>query len=162
MGSGVNNQASRDRVDSASRVILAAPRVLFRAFVDPEMLASWRAPEGMTARIERFDPRIGGGYRIILHYPPDQAGDHGKTAPGEDVADVRFLELGDEQIIEEVRFVSSNPALADPMTLTTSFEAVIDGTKVTTAARGVPDAIRPEDHQAGIASSLRKLAQLTE
>jgi conjugative transfer pilus assembly protein TraH len=60
-------------------VILASPRSLFRAFRDPEMLASWRAPEGMTARIERFDPRIGGGYRVVLTYAED-TGQHGKSA----------------------------------------------------------------------------------
>jgi uncharacterized protein YndB with AHSA1/START domain len=159
---GVEHQAGQERIYSASRVILASPRTLFRAFVDPEMLASWRAPEGMTARIEGFDPRIGGGYRIILTYVTSDAESHGKTSPGQDVAEVRFLELGDDQIIEEVRFVSDNADYAEPMTITTGFEPVVDGTKVTVAARNVPPGISPEDHKAGIASSLRNLARLTE
>jgi uncharacterized protein YndB with AHSA1/START domain len=160
---GVGGKAGNERLDSASRVILAPPRTLFRAFVDREMLASWRAPDGMSARIERFDPRIGGGYRIVLSYLGGNGEVHGKTSPGKDVCDVRFLELApDHQIIEEVRFVSDDPAFAEPMTLTTRFEPVIDGTKVTVTARDVPAAISPEDHQAGIASSLRNLARLTE
>lgn len=82
---------------------------------------------------------------------------------GKDVCDVRFVDLApDEQIIEEVRFVSDDPDFAVPMTLTTRFEPVVDGTKVTVAARSVPAAISPEDHQVGIASSLRNLARLTE
>jgi uncharacterized protein YndB with AHSA1/START domain len=160
---GVEDQAAPGRIDSASRVILATPRTLFRAFLDPEILASWRAPEGMTARIERFDPRSGGGYRIILSYPAGDTEAHGKTSPGEDVADVRFIELApDDRIIEEVRFVSVDPGYATPMTITTSFEPVVDGTKVTVVARDVPPGISPEDHKAGIASSLRNLARLTE
>lgn len=159
----VEDQADSRRADSASRVILASPRILFRAFLDREMLASWRAPDGMTARIERFDPRIGGGYRIILSHGSANGEAHGKTAPGKDVCDVRFLELApDDQIIEEVRFVSDDPGFAAPMTLTTRFEPVRDGTKVTITARGVPDAISPDDHQTGMASSLRNLARLTE
>jgi uncharacterized protein YndB with AHSA1/START domain len=157
----VENQAAQGRVDSASRVILATPRTLFRAFIDPEMLASWRASEGMTARIERFDPRIGGGYRIVLTYAQDSDA-RGKTSPREDVADVRFVELSIDGIVEQVRFVSDDPAFAEPMTIATSFEPVVDGTKVTFAARAVPSAIDPDDHKTGMATALRNLARLAE
>lgn len=149
---GTDKKAAQERIDSASRVILASPRTLFRAFVDPEMLASWRASDGMAARIERFDPRIGGGYRITLS----------DAAEAEDVADVRFLDLGEDRIVEQIKFASSAPEFAGPMTMSTSFEPVVDGTKVTIAARGVPARVSPDDHQAILASSLRNLARLTE
>ncbi|WP_447725506.1 SRPBCC domain-containing protein [Sphingomonas koreensis] len=158
----MTNGTGAGRTDSASRVILATPKTLFWAFVDPEMLASWRAPEGMTARIERFNPAIGGGYRIVLTYDGNGSA-LGKTSPGEDIADVRFLELDPERrIVEEVQFRSSDPGFAAPMTITTAFEPVRDGTKVTYTASDVPAAIRAEDHEAGMASSLRNLALLTE
>lgn len=156
------DKALSDRVDTASRMILATPRTLFRAFLDAEMLASWRAPEGMTARIVGFKPGIGGGYRIVLTYD-DADASQGKSSAREDVADVRFRELvPDERIIEEVRFVSEDPRLAAPMTITTSIEPVTGGTKVTFSARSVPDVIDPEDHKTGMASALRNLARLTE
>jgi uncharacterized protein YndB with AHSA1/START domain len=150
------------RTDSATRVILASGRSLFRAFVDREMLASWRAPDGMHARIERFDPRIGGGYRIVLTYADGGAAQSGKASASEDIAEVRFLELDETRIVEEIRFASEDPRLSLPMTLTTSFEPLADGTKVTMAATGVPDAIDAEAHRTGIAQALRNLARLTE
>ena len=160
MGDG--KTAATERIDSASRVILATPRTLFRAFVDPETLIAWRTPDGMSARIERFDPRIGGGYRIILRYDASEVPDRGKSGRAGDIADVRFLELGEDRIVEQVQFVSADLAFADPMMLVTTFEPVADGVKVTITARDVPAVISPEDHKAGIAGSLRNLALLTE
>jgi uncharacterized protein YndB with AHSA1/START domain len=160
---GVGDKETGERTDRATRVILASPRTLFRAFLDAEMLASWRVPEGMTARIERFDARIGGGYRIILSYLPANGKVYGKTVPGTDVCDVRFVEIApDDSIVEEIRFISDDPERARPMTMTTRFEPVIDGTKVTITALGVPVGIAPDDHELGLASSLSNLARLTE
>ncbi|MCP3731288.1 SRPBCC domain-containing protein [Sphingomonas sp. MG17] len=145
---------------SASRVILASPRNLFRAFVDPEMLASWRAPEGMTATLAAFDPRPGGGYRMVLRYPEPGLG---KTSSDSDVVEVRFAELAaEERIVELVTFTSDDPAFDGEMRLTTSFAPVADGTKVIMVADHVPPGIEQADHEAGMASSLRKLALLTE
>jgi uncharacterized protein YndB with AHSA1/START domain len=159
----LENQAAGDRIDRASRVILATPRTLLRAFLDLEQLVAWRAPEGMTARIERFDPRIGGGYRMVLTYGQATAGVSGKTSATEDVVEVRFVEIApDDRVVEEVRFVTDDPAFAGLMTITTTFEPVRDGTKVSVAAADVPPGISAADHKTGMDSSLRKLARLTE
>lgn len=158
----MGKHAEEERIDRASRVILASPRSLFRAFLDPEMLASWRTPEGMGAQIERFVPGIGGGYRIVLTYAEGSEA-VGKTGVGTDVAEVRFVELlAEERIVEEIRFLSDDPAYSASMRLVTTFEPVADGTKVSFAASGVPAAIDPDDHKTGMASALRSLALLTE
>lgn len=150
------------RVHSASRVILASPRTLFRAFVDPEMMGSWRAPDGMSARIHAFDPRVGGGYRMTLTYA-DATDQPGKTTANSDTVEVSFAELAaEERVVEVVRFESDDPAFAGEMRLTTSFAPVADGTRVTVTAEQVPSGIGKEEHEAGIAASLRKLALLTE
>lgn len=159
----LNKQDTEDRVDRASRVILASPRTLFRAFLDAEMLASWRAPEDMAAWIERFDPRIGGGYRMALTYPAGTAGAPGKTSALEDAVEIRFVEIvPDNCIVEEVRFESHDPAFAGLMSITILFEKVREGTKVSLAATDVPPGISAADHKAGMDSSLAKLARLTE
>jgi uncharacterized protein YndB with AHSA1/START domain len=45
----------------------AAPRALvFRAWTDPAMLATWFCPEGCDLPFQRFDPRVGGSYRACL------------------------------------------------------------------------------------------------
>lgn len=126
-------------------------------------MAAWRAPDGMTATIQAFDPHAGGGYRMVLRYEGGEALEQGKTRPGEDEVEVRFVELfAHERIVEEVIFVSDDPAFAGTMTLTTLFEPDRDGTKVTFQAIGVPLGIAPEDHRLGMAASLRNLARLTE
>lgn len=159
----MSRRSSGTRIDSASRVILAPPRTLFRAFIDAETMASWRAPDGMAARIVAFDPRVGGGYRMVLGYEGSEALGQGKTRPGEDEIDVRFVELlAHERIIEDVTFISDDPAFAGTMTLTTLFQPDRDGTKVTFQATGVPPGITAEDHRQGMAASLRNLARLTE
>lgn len=159
----MSKPSSRTRIDSASRVILAPPRTLFRAFIDAEAMAAWRAPDGMTARILAFDPRVGGGYRMLLRHDAPTSPVEGKTRPGEDEVEVRFVELlAHERIIEDVTFLSDDPAFAGTMTLTTLFQPDRDGTKVTLEATGVPPGIAPEDHRLGMAASLRNLARLTE
>jgi uncharacterized protein YndB with AHSA1/START domain len=157
-----SSQESR-RTDSVSRVILASARSLYRAHLDREMMASWRAPEGMRAEMLAFDGRLGGGYRMALHYVDTAQGDRGKSGPGIDRFEGDFVELvPDEKIVEQVRFESDDPAFARPMTIMTTLRAVRDGTKVTVECTDVPSTISADDHLEGIASSLRNLAMLTE
>lgn len=155
--------AEERRIDTASRVILASPRTLFRTFLDPEILIGWRAPEGMTAEIRAFDARVGGGYRMVLRYEGVDAADHGKTRPGEDEVVVEFAEmLAEERVVERVRFVSDDARYAGTMILTTILEPAREGTKLTLKAENVPAGISAADHREGMLSSLRNLARLTE
>lgn len=151
------------RIDTASRVIVATPRTLFRTFLDADALIAWRAPDGMSARIQHFDPRVGGGYGMVLGYDETAPATTGKTRTREDEVEVRFREfLPEETVVEEVHFISMDPAFAEPMILTTSFVADRDGTRVTLRAENVPGAISSADHEAGMLSSLNRLARLTE
>ena len=68
------------RTDVASRVIAAPPAQVFAALLDRDALMAWLPPEGMAARFERFDPRPGGSYRLVLTYT-DASGAPGKAAP---------------------------------------------------------------------------------
>ncbi len=145
---------------TATRVILATPRAIFRAFVDPEVLVKWRAPADMEARLSSFDARPGGGYRMTLLH---RAGIGGKTTPFTDVVQSRFTELlPEERIVEAVSFESDDPAFAGTMMLTTALSPVIDGTRVTLTAQNVPSGISAKDHRVGMESSLKKLATLLE
>jgi uncharacterized protein YndB with AHSA1/START domain len=148
------------RSHTASRVILATPRAIFRAFVDPEVMVKWRAPAGMTARLSVFDARIGGGYRMTLTY---RASGAGKTDAKRDVVSVRFLELlPDEEITEAIDFESDHPEFAGTMTLCTTLRAITDGTRATFTASNVPLGISEEDHVLGMESTLKNLANLLE
>lgn len=147
---------------TASRTILATPRAIFRAFTDPEALANWRAPAGMSAEVHCFDPRQGGGYRMVLRYE-DSTGATGKTSSMTDVVKARFLEIEpDTRIVEAIIFESDNPIFAGTMTLTTTMVAVNGGTKVSFVAEDVPEGISEEEHRRGMESSLKNLANLLE
>jgi uncharacterized protein YndB with AHSA1/START domain len=150
------------RTHNASRVLLAAPRAIFRAFLDAEAVASWRPPRGMTARIVAFDPRVGGGYRMAFVYPEAEHG-QGKSSADADICEGRFIELlPDAKIIEAVRFESEDPAFAGTMTVTTTLTPVTGGTKVSFCAENVPAGISEAEHRAGMESTLKNLANLLE
>ncbi len=147
---------------TASRIILAPPRAVFRAFVDPEALVNWLPPAGMTAELQDFDPRPGGGYRMILTYDDPGAGSAKSTATA-DCVTVRFVELDpDARIVEAVDFESTDPAFGGTMTLIITMAAVTGGTKVTFAAENVPAGISEGDHRSGMESSLKNLANLLD
>ncbi len=146
------------RTDTASRTFAAAPDRVFTALVDPAALETWLPPSGMTGRIERFDLRPGGGYRMALDYR-DPTTTRGKSTPGSDIVEARFVEiLPGERVVHTSEFVSDDPAFAGTMTMTWSVTAVDGGSRVDILAEGVPDGISAEDHAAGFASSLANLA----
>ncbi len=146
------------RTDIASRWVDASPERVHAALVDPVALAEWLPPTGMTAEFERFDPRPGGSYRMVLTYD-DPDGALGKTTEDSDVVEARFLEIvpGD-RVVQAIDFVSEDPAMAGTMTMTWTVTARDGGTEVEFRADGVPDGISAEDHADGMASSLENLA----
>lgn len=146
---------------AVSRIILATPRAIFRAHMDPEVLVKWRAPAGMQARLTEFVARPGEGYRMELRYL-DGSG-RGKTTPDTDVVRVRFVELHpEERIVEAVEFEGYDLANGGTMTITTLLTPVTGGTKVSVTAEDVPPGISEADHRKGMESSLKNLALLLE
>ncbi|MHB1102019.1 MAG: SRPBCC family protein [Devosia sp.] len=148
----------RKRTDRASRFINATPDKVYSALVDPEALVSWLPPRGMTARIEAYDLRPGGSYRMILTYK-DVAGARPKSSDNSDVVEGRFVDLVPrERLVQAVEFDSDDPAFAGTMIMTWRLEAAGEGTQVTIVADNVPEGISAEDHDAGLRSSLENLA----
>jgi uncharacterized protein YndB with AHSA1/START domain len=150
------------RTDTASRLVAARAADVYAALVDPEALAAWLPPDGMTARFERFDPRPGGSYRLVLSYA-DASRAQGKSTADSDIVEARYIEIvPDVRVIQAVDFVSDDPAFAGTMTMTWEVTAVDGGTRVDIIADNVPDGISAEDHATGLASSLAKLAEHVE
>ena len=150
------------RTDTASRVIVAPPARVYAALVDRDALTAWLPPKGMTATFERFDPRPGGSYRLVLTYA-DPSGASGKATSDSDVVEARYVDIvPDRRVVQAVDFVSGNPAFAGTMTMTWEVTAVEGGTRVDIVADDVPDGISAEDHAAGLASSLANLAEYLE
>lgn len=109
-----------------------APRAaVFKAWTDAAALALWFCPEGCDAPFQRFDPRVGGSYRVCLRgkesgtewwmqgefleiVPPERivmthVWDDVARRPDQDsVITVRFEDLGSRTRMHfhQVRFVS--------------------------------------------------------
>ena len=150
------------RTDKGSRVVAAPPERVWVALVDPEALLAWLPPGGMTGRFERFEARPGGSYRMVLTYA-DASGAPGKATADSDIVEARFIDIvPGQRVVQAVDFVSDDPANAGTMTMTWEVTAVEAGTRVDIVAKDVPDGISAEDHAAGIASSLKKLAAYVE
>jgi len=140
-------------------VIAASPEEVYAAFVDADALTAWLPPAGMSGRFERFDPRPGGSYRMVLTYV-DAPTSGGKATSDSDIVDVRFVDIvPGVRVVQAVDFVSDDPVYAGTMTMTWDLTGVEGGTRVDITADDVPDAVSPEDHAAGLNSSLANLAK---
>lgn len=147
-----------ERIDSVSRFISASPSAVYAAFAEPGAMERWLPPKNMTATMLHFDFKEGGSYRMRLTYK--NAGDGpGKTSDNTDEVDVRLIKLLDAQRIEqEVIFESNDPGFSGVMRMTWMLDPAKNGTLVTIRAEDVPRGVRPEDHEAGMNSTLDNLA----
>jgi uncharacterized protein YndB with AHSA1/START domain len=150
------------RTDRASRLVKAPVDRVFESLVSREHLETWLPPDGMTGRFEAFDPRPGGGYRLVLTYA---SGDtpQAKSTEDSDIVDVRYVDIvPNDRVVQAVDFVSDVPGYAGTMTMTWSVTEEDDGTRVEIVAEDVPQGISADDHAAGLASSLDNLASFVE
>jgi uncharacterized protein YndB with AHSA1/START domain len=139
-----------------------APRpAVYRALLDPEAIARWRVPAGMSSQVHEFDPRQGGRFRISLSYDAPEA--TGKTAAHTDTYHGHFRTLvPDEQVVEVFEFEAADPALRGTMTMTTTLTDVDGGTDVLIVHEGIPEAISAADNETGTHMALANLARLLE
>ena len=56
------------------RVIPAARERVFDAWLDPARLARFMVPGGEGHAVADVDPRVGGGFRIVMHHPTSGSG----------------------------------------------------------------------------------------
>ena len=136
-----------------STVVLDAPRELvFKAYTDPKLFAQWWGPRGYETRIEKFECRPGGEYRVT-QVTPDGA-EYGFRGVTHDV-------VANERICQTFEFlgVPGHVALQ-----TATFEAVGNKTRVT--AQIVFQSVMDRDGmvasgmQRGADESMERLAEL--
>lgn len=122
----------------------------------------WLPPVGMVGRLDRWEPTVGGGYRMVLAYAEPDG--RGKTTPAEDVIDASFVEIvPPERVVEAVSFLSDDPSFDGTMRLSWLLtDAGAGNTRVELRAEQVPHGIDPIDHHTGMAQSLAQLAEHVE
>ena len=137
-----------------TRVFRAPRELVFNAWIDPDQIAAWCAPEGCEVPRETvdIDPRPGG--RIHFSMVESTTGD---------VIPVRFgvLEISEPELLVLTSEPQPELGLPHPMLTRVVFEADGDTTRLTLTQGPHTDEMRPEA-SGGWASALDKLERLLE
>lgn len=134
------------------RVIAAKPEKVYRAFLEPDAVASWLPPYGFLCTVHDLDAKVGGTFRMSFRNfttgnSHSFGGEYIELVPG-------------ERLVYTDRF--DDPNLPGEMKVTVELKAVSVGTELTVVQDGVPDVIPLEACYLGWQDSLRKLAKLVE
>ena len=144
-----------------TRHVKAPREAVYQALLDPDAIARWRVPDGMTSRVHEFDAREGGRIRVSLTYDAPAAS--GKTTAHTDTYRGRFVQLvPNERVVEVDEFETDDPALRGEMTITIALSDADGGTEVSAVHEGLPATVSAADNETGWRMALAKLAGLVE
>ena len=134
------------------RILRTTPERVYKAFLDPDALVKWMAPNGFTAKVHHMDARVGGTYKMsFANFGSGKSHSFG----GE------YLELvPNERIRNTDRF--DDPNLPGVITVTVTLKKVLVGTELTIVQENLPDVIPAEACVLGWQESLTLLALLVE
>ena len=134
------------------RVLAAPPEKVFKAFSDADAYATWLPPYGFVAKIQQYEFKTGGSYKMSF---TNFTTGNGHSFGGE------FLEIKPNELITATdRFDDSN--LPGEMVTTIQLKKVICGTEINITQTGIPEAIPAEMCYLGWQDSLDKLKRLVE
>ena len=134
------------------RVLRAAPKRVYRAFLDPEAMVKWLPPNGFTGKVHHLDARVGGTYRMsFTNFSTGSSHSFGGS----------YLELVPNERIRNTD-TFDDPNLRGEMQTTVVLRHVSCGTEVSITQQGIPDIIPTEARYLGWQESLALLAKLVE
>jgi uncharacterized protein YndB with AHSA1/START domain len=134
------------------RVLIAKPEKIFRAFVEPDAIASWLPPNGFLCTVHELEAKVGGKHRMSFR---------NFTTSGSHSFGGTYMEVvPGERLVYSDRF--DDTGLPGEMTTTVALKAVSVGTELSIEQQGIPDVIPREACYLGWQESLRKLAKLVE
>lgn len=134
------------------RVFAAKPDKLYRAFIEPDAVASWLPPCGFTCTVHTLEAKEGGKHRMSFRNVTTGkshafGGSYLKPVPGELLV---YTDAFDD------------PNLPGEMKVSVTLCAVSVGTEMTVVQENVPSVIPAEACYLGWQESLQKLATLVE
>lgn len=134
------------------RVLATRPEKVYRAFVEPDAIASWLPPFGFLCTVHELNPKVGGRHRMSFrNFTTGESHSFGGT----------YLELvPGAKLVYTDRF--DDPGMPGEMTVTVTLTPVSVGTELSIEQKGIPDVIPPDACYLGWQESLRKLARLVE
>jgi uncharacterized protein YndB with AHSA1/START domain len=134
------------------RIIKTSPEKVYRAFTEPNAMASWLPPYGFTCTVHEMDVKPGGRHRMFFtNFSTGSiqsfGGEYLELKPGE------FLKYTD-------RF--DDPNLPGEMVTSVWLRKVIAGTELKVTQENIPDVIPAEMCYLGWQESIEKLIKLVE
>lgn len=134
------------------RVIATRPEKVYRAFIEPDALARWLPPNGFTCKVETFEAKVGGTFRMsFTNFTTGHSHGFGGT----------FLELVPNQSLRYTD-VFDDPNLPGEIVVTVSLREVSCGTELNIVQENLPEMIPVEQCYLGWQQSLQNLARLVE
>ncbi|CAM4298907.1 SRPBCC family protein [Flavobacterium terrigena] len=137
---------------SLHRVFTASPEKVYRAFTEPNAMASWIPPYGFVCVVHRMDVEVGGHYKMsFINFSTG----NGHSFGGE------YLELKPNEFIKySDRF--DDPNLPGEMITSVWLKKVSCGTEIKILQENIPAPIPTEMCYLGWQESLEKLKKLVE
>jgi len=134
------------------RVLRTTPEKIYKAFLTPEAMAKWLAPNGFTCKVHHMDAKIGGGYKMTF---TNFTTGHNESFSG------KYLELVPGQ---RIRYSDKfeDPNMAGEMKTTVTLNKVSCGTEINILQEDIPVIIPTEMCYLGWQDSLINLAKLVE
>lgn len=137
---------------SLHRVLKASPAKVFRAFTDPDAMASWIPPYGFVCIVHSMDVKPGGSFRMSFK---NFSTGNGHSFGGE------YLEIRENEFLKYTdRF--DDPNLPGEMITSVWLKEVSCGTDLKVLQENIPSVIPAEMCYLGWQESLEKLKKLVE
>jgi uncharacterized protein YndB with AHSA1/START domain len=134
------------------RVFAADPEKVFKAFSDPDAMASWIPPYGFICQVHTMDFKIGGSYKMsFINFTTGTSQSFGG----------KYIEISPNEMIKYTDQFD-DPNLPGQMTTTIELKKVLCGTELFATQEGIPDVIPVEMCYLGWQESLDKLKRLVE
>ncbi|MDF2193175.1 SRPBCC family protein [Paraflavitalea sp. CAU 1676] len=137
---------------SLHRVLKTSPEKVFRAFTEPNAIASWLPPYGFLCTVHEMRVEKGGSHKMSFqNFSTGHSHSFGGT----------YLEIKPNELLKySDKF--DDPNLPGEMTTTVSLRKTIAGTEIKITQEGIPAVIPVEMCYLGWQESLEKLARLVE
>jgi uncharacterized protein YndB with AHSA1/START domain len=133
------------------RVFAAKPERVYKAFTDADAKVRWLPPNGFTAKMHHFEPKVGGTYKMsFTNFTTGNSHSFGGS----------FVELSPNRIRYTDKF--DDPNLPGEMQVTVDIKPVSVGTEVQIVQEDIPDVIPLEACYLGWQESLNHLKILVE
>lgn len=134
------------------RILATTPDKVYRAFLEPDAIASWLPPYGNLCTVHELDAREGGRHRMSFR--------NFTTGDSHSFGGVYLELVPGRRLVYTDRF--DDPGMPGEIRVTVVLAAVSVGTELSIVQEGLPDQIPTDSCYLGWQASLRKLANLVE